>query len=97
MAVLFMSREPTAAARYMPLLQEALPELEIRTWPEIGDPADIVYAVVGPPEPGVLGTLPNLRCHPFDLGRGSTSCWPTRPFRATSPCRVWSIPCWPST
>ena len=62
MAVLFMNKEPSAADRYMPLLKAALPDMEVRCWPEIGDPADIDYAVVGPPVPGVLGTLPNLRC-----------------------------------
>lgn len=62
MAIMFMNKEPSAAERYMPLLRAALPEMDIRCWPEIGDPAEIEYAVVGPPVPGVLGTLPNLRC-----------------------------------
>src|ERR1044071_5736265 len=60
MAILFRST-PAATARWRPLLAELLPEHEFRFWPEIGDPADIEYAMVWQPPPGLLASLPNLR------------------------------------
>src|SRR6202521_3194113 len=60
MAILFRST-PAAAARWRPLLRELMPEHEIRFWPEIGDTAAIEYALVWQPEPGLLGSLPNLK------------------------------------
>jgi glyoxylate/hydroxypyruvate reductase len=38
-----------------------MPELEVRVWPQVGDPADIDYALVWRPEPGLLASLPNLK------------------------------------
>jgi glyoxylate/hydroxypyruvate reductase A len=54
---------------YRTILAEALPDLDIRVWPDVGDPADIRYAVVWQPEPGVLGQFPNL-AGIFNLGAG---------------------------
>ena len=42
-------------------LKRNLPELEVRHWPDIGDPADIDYALVWMPEPGLLKRLTNLK------------------------------------
>jgi glyoxylate/hydroxypyruvate reductase len=38
-----------------------LPDLEIRIWPEIGDPSQIETAAIGPAPHGALAGLPNLR------------------------------------
>lgn len=37
-----------------------LPDLEMRVWPDIGDPADIRMALVWRPPAGMLASLPNL-------------------------------------
>src|ERR1041384_7280776 len=60
MAILFRST-PAATARWRRLLGELMPQHEIRYWPEIGDKADIEYALVWHPEPGLLASLPNLK------------------------------------
>src|SRR5690349_4463598 len=59
MAILFRS-SPAATARWRPLLTELMPEHEFRFWPEIGDPAEIEYAMVWQPPPGMLASLANL-------------------------------------
>ncbi len=38
-----------------------LPEVEIRVFPDTGDRADIDYALVWKPEPGLLASCPNLK------------------------------------
>ena len=43
------------------LFAAELPGVEIRMFPEIGDPADIDVAAIARVPPGVLATLPNLR------------------------------------
>ena len=43
------------------MLAGLMPEHEIRYWPEIGDRAQIDYALVWSPEPGLLASLPNLK------------------------------------
>ena len=40
---------------------KAYPDLEIHEWPEIGDPADIEYLVIGRPMLQDLPVLPNLK------------------------------------
>jgi glyoxylate/hydroxypyruvate reductase A len=54
-----------ASAKNMPRwrthLAAAMPQAEIRNWPEIGDKAAIEYALVWQPEPGLLASLPKLR------------------------------------
>lgn len=45
------------------------PGLEVRPWHDRGDPADIEFALVWKPEPGVLRSFPNLRAI-FSLGAG---------------------------
>lgn len=41
----------------------------MRIWPQIGEPADIDYALVWRPEPGLLASLPNLKLI-LSLGAG---------------------------
>ncbi len=38
-----------------------MPDLEVRIWPDVGDPADIEAAAVIALPPGTLGSFPNLR------------------------------------
>jgi len=62
MAILFMSKAPGNTEAYVPLLKGQLPDQDIRVWPDaVGNPTDIEYAVIGAPEQGVLGKLPNLK------------------------------------
>ncbi len=69
MAILFFSPADNAD-QWRQSLSRLLPELDFRVWPgEIGDPADIEYAVVWNPEPGSLKALPNLK-GVFCLGAG---------------------------
>ena len=51
------------------VLLELEPGLDLREWPEIGDPADIDYALVWKPPKGELKTYPNLKAI-FSLGAG---------------------------
>jgi len=68
MALLFRS-SVDSAARWHAQLARLTQELEIRLWPEVGDPAEIDYALVWRPEPGLLATLPNLKLI-LSLGAG---------------------------
>src|SRR5262245_4645139 len=68
MALLFRS-SVDSEARWKPQLTRLMPELEVRIWPEIGDPAEIDYALVWRPEPGLLASLPNLKLI-LSLGAG---------------------------
>jgi glyoxylate/hydroxypyruvate reductase A len=68
MALLFRS-SVDSEARWKPHLGRLMPELEVRVWPEVGDPADIDYALVWRPEPGLLASLPNLKLI-LSLGAG---------------------------
>lgn len=45
------------------------PELDLREWPDVGDPADIEYALVWQPPPGELKSYPNLKAI-FSIGAG---------------------------
>ncbi len=68
MALLFRS-SVDSAARWQDELARLAPELDIRVWPEIGDAAEIDYALVWRPEPGLLASLPNLKLI-LSLGAG---------------------------
>jgi len=68
MALLFRSTVDSAA-RWRAQLTRLTQELEVRMWPEIGDPAAIDYALVWRPEPGFLASLPNLKLI-LSLGAG---------------------------
>jgi glyoxylate/hydroxypyruvate reductase len=69
MATILFRSGPASIARWRPLLAGLMPEHEIRYWPEIGDRAEIDYALVWNPEPGLLASLPNLKLI-FGLGAG---------------------------
>src|SRR6516164_10284616 len=68
MALLFRSTVDSAA-RWRAQLTRLTQELEVRVWPEVGDPAAIDYALVWRPEPGLLASLPNLKLI-LSLGAG---------------------------
>ncbi len=68
MALLFRSTVDSAA-RWRAQLTRLTSELEVRVWPEIGNPAEIDYALVWRPEPGFLASLPNLKLI-LSLGAG---------------------------
>jgi glyoxylate/hydroxypyruvate reductase A len=68
MALLFRSTVDSAA-RWRAQLGRLTRELEVRVWPEVGDPAGIDYALVWRPEPGFLASLPNLKLI-LSLGAG---------------------------
>src|SRR6516165_6406930 len=68
MALLFRSTVDSAA-RWRAQLTWLTQELDIRVWPDVGDPADIDYALVWRPEPGFLASLPNLKLI-LSLGAG---------------------------
>jgi glyoxylate/hydroxypyruvate reductase len=60
MALLFRSTVDSAA-RWRSQLTRLTHELDVRVWPEIGDPMEIDYALVWRPEPGFLASLPSLK------------------------------------
>lgn len=68
MALLFYSDsdDPDHWARE---LKARVPGLEVRVWPDMGDPADIEYALVWKPMPGLLASLPDLKVI-LSLGMG---------------------------
>ena len=53
MAVLFISKDDDPADHRAALSSE-LPDLEFRVWPDAGDPAEVEFALVWKPEPGLL-------------------------------------------
>lgn len=67
-ALLFASTVDSAA-RWRDELSRLADRLDIRIWPEIGDPAEIDYALVWRPEPGLLASLPRLKLI-LSLGAG---------------------------
>ena len=68
MALLFHSPDEDAQAWRRALLRHA-PGLDVRLWPEVGDPAQIDAALVWRAPPGLLASLPNLRLI-LSLGAG---------------------------
>lgn len=68
MALLFASPDDDPIA-WRTALQRRIPDLEVRVFPEIGDPAAIDAALVWLPPPGLLASLPRLRAI-FSLGAG---------------------------
>lgn len=60
MVVLFLS-SADSASEWAVELGKHLPDLEMRVWPELGDPDDIDAALVWRPPPGLLERLPNLK------------------------------------
>lgn len=68
MALLFLSPDDPADA-WRAELQARLPGLDVRIWPEVGDPAEIDVALVWRPPQGELARYPNLRAI-LSLGAG---------------------------
>ena len=60
MALMFLSPDDPPEAWRAALLA-AIPALDFRIWPEVGDPAGIDVALVWQPPPGELARYPNLR------------------------------------
>lgn len=69
MTTLLFASATDDAADWAAPLKEGMPGLDFRVWPDIGDPADIDYALVWKPEPGLLASLPRLKAI-FSLGAG---------------------------
>ena len=64
---------PTVPAElWVPDFGRLLPEVEIRLWPDLGDPAEIDYAFVWHPPAGLFARLTHLRVI-FSLGAGVES------------------------
>ncbi len=59
MAILLYSPDDDLPAWRRELLARR-PDLDVRIWPEIGDPAQVTMALVWLPPPGMLAGLPNL-------------------------------------
>lgn len=68
MALLFLSPDDPAEA-WRAALCAAIPDLDFRIWPDVGDPAEIDLALVWQPPPGELARYPNLRAI-LSLGAG---------------------------
>jgi glyoxylate/hydroxypyruvate reductase len=68
MALLFKSTYDDSPA-WRQYLQEHIPNLEVRTWHDAGEPSEIEFALVWKPEPGYLRRFSNLRVI-FSLGAG---------------------------
>lgn len=60
MALLF-SDASYRSDKLFSLLQERMPDADLRKFPDIGNPEDIEYAIIWRPEPGSLQHLPNLK------------------------------------
>ena len=58
---LLLSPQPGTGDIWRRAFAAAMPELEVRVWPDIGNPADIDIAAVGAMPAGALAKLPNLR------------------------------------
>jgi glyoxylate/hydroxypyruvate reductase len=58
---LLLSPQPGTGDVWRAAFAAAMPELEVRVWPEVGDPATIDIAAVGSMPPGALAKFSNLR------------------------------------
>ena len=58
---LLLAPQPGTGDVWRRAFAAAMPEVEVRVWPEVGDPATIDIAAVGSVPPGALAKLPNLR------------------------------------
>ena len=68
MALMFLSADDPPKA-WREAVCAAIPDLDFRIWPEVGDPAEIDVALVWQPPPGELARYPNLRAI-LSLGAG---------------------------
>jgi len=69
MSVLAVITPTWDTQEWMAKLQKALPDIEVRGWPELGNLAEITYAACWKPPAGFLATLPNLKLM-VSLGAG---------------------------
>lgn len=58
---LLLTSTPGSAEAWRYALVAAMPDLDVRVWPNVGNRADIDIAAVGAPPAGALRDLPNLR------------------------------------
>jgi len=68
MALIFKF-DAARAAPWREAFGRQMPQLDVRMWDEPGDPADIEYALVWKPAPGMLRRFPNLKAI-FSIGAG---------------------------
>jgi glyoxylate/hydroxypyruvate reductase A len=68
MALLFLSADDPAEA-WCKALRRHMPALDIRVWPETGDPEEIEVALIWQPPPGELARFPKLKAI-LSLGAG---------------------------
>ncbi len=68
MALMFLSPDDPAEA-WRDVLLAAIPDLDVRIWPQVGDPTEIDLALVWRPPTGELARYPNLRAI-LSLGAG---------------------------
>ncbi len=68
MALLFKS-DTDRIDIWQEALAKLMPDLEVRVWPDVGNAADIEFALVWNPPVGELAKLPNLRAI-FSMGAG---------------------------
>jgi len=70
MSAILLAVDGPQAGEWLALLRARASPREVRAWSEaVGDPADIAYACVWLPPPGLLGRLPNLMAI-INLGAG---------------------------
>lgn len=68
MALLFKS-DADRAELWVPAIRARLPEMEVRVWPDLGDPDEIEYTLIWKPPAGLLAGFKNLKAI-FSLGAG---------------------------
>jgi len=68
MALLFKA-DNSRLGNWVEAFRRQAPEIELRVFPEVGDPAQVDYALLWAPPPGLMAGLPNLRVV-FSLGAG---------------------------
>ncbi len=66
---LLLKSDATRLTLWYDAFHAQAPELEVRTYPELGRREDIEYALLWQPPPGLLATLPNLKVV-FSVGAG---------------------------
>jgi glyoxylate/hydroxypyruvate reductase A len=83
---------------WLEVLAALLPEREIRVFPDVGPEADIEYALVHEPPPGLLASLPNLKAifslwAGIDHLRGDPELPPLPVVRMVERCMTASMTC----
>lgn len=66
---LLLKSDAARSQEWMRLLAEKAPDLPFRTWPDIGDPADVRYLAAWLPPDDVMAQFPNLELL-FSVGAG---------------------------